>query len=753
MRTRTVLVTMIMLAFSAASALAGFAAKEVYLPSVGVGSGTGTSNWYTTIWVHNPGSAAANVRFELLERDKSNTSPAYVYNDTIPAGDTKNYVNALVTIFGIKDRRFGAIRVVANENVVVNGRIYSKEQSATEKDSVGQFFAGVPASFAIGPGESTTVLGVAQWTPQVDSEFRYNFGFVEVGGGSPVIEVVALDEHGDPVTTKAYFLRPYEAKQVNVTDLVPKPYLANARLQIKVLANSSGKVIAFGSGIANQSNDPSTFEMTFKDDLLAASGGSLTLPYSGSTSSGSSGFKVENKGAGAALEGTGASGYGVRAATKSGVAGVLGVAGAPSGLGTDGQTGVWGDSNQSVGVIGTSKQAIGVVGLGLTYGVLGESASGVGVVGNSSATTGITVGVAGTTHSDTGFGVTGDSLATSGQSHGVRGTTTSPAGFGVYGQNPAPGGIAIRGEGTTGGVVGTASADGGFAVMGTHKTSETLGMLGTSYHGVYGKADTSKGGTVGVYGLASGGGGVGVRATSLSMQDGVVGVYGFHSVSGSVGSGVYGASIASGGFGGRFVNTGGGTALWAGSTTGSLLELHRVATTSLETNRVFVGGIVGDVYSDGSFNCGRSSACFNSGAGADLAERIDASDTPEPGDVVEIDPDDVHRFRRARDPHSRLVAGVVSSQPAMTMNNNDLAGNAGSERRDSRPLLALVGQVPVKASAENGAIRVGDLLVSASTPGHVMRAEAAPPAGTVVGKALEPLAGESGTVLMLVMLR
>jgi hypothetical protein len=54
--------------------------------------------------------------------------------------------------------------------------------------------------------------------------------------------------------------------------------------------------------------------------------------------------------------------------------------------------------------------------------------------------------------------------------------------------------------------------------------------------------------------------------------------------------------------------------------------------------------------------------------------------------------------------------------------------------------------------ASFGAIAPGDLLVSAPTPGHAMR-EAAPLPGTVVGKALEPLAAGQGIIRVLVMLR
>jgi hypothetical protein len=162
---------------------------------------------------------------------------------------------------------------------------------------------------------------------------------------------------------------------------------------------------------------------------------------------------------------------------------------------------------------------------------------------------------------------------------------------------------------------------------------------------------------------------------------------------------------------------------------------------------------VGSVFSDGAYNCGLSSGCFNAGVGADVAERIDAVEALEAGDVVEIDARTPGRFRRARHRASTLVAGVLSASPAVTLNNNDLADNDSGERSDQRPLLALVGQVPVKASTENGPIHPGSLLVSASTPGHAMAAGSHPELGTVIGKALGSLETGRGTVQMLVMLR
>ncbi len=160
----------------------------------------------------------------------------------------------------------------------------------------------------------------------------------------------------------------------------------------------------------------------------------------------------------------------------------------------------------------------------------------------------------------------------------------------------------------------------------------------------------------------------------------------------------------------------------------------------------------GDVFADGSYNCGLSSNCFNAGQGADVAERIDSLQDLQPGDVVEIDPERPMSFRRTDEALSRRVAGIVSTAPAITLGNNFDAEQDLWE--DERPLLALAGRVPLKATAEPGAISVGDLLVSSSVPGRAMRcATPSQCVGAVVGKALEPLAEGHGTIEVQVMLR
>nr|BAL52987.1 hypothetical conserved protein [uncultured Acetothermia bacterium]BAL60159.1 hypothetical conserved protein [Candidatus Acetothermum autotrophicum] len=137
----------------------------------------------------------------------------------------------------------------------------------------------------------------------------------------------------------------------------------------------------------------------------------------------------------------------------------------------------------------------------------------------------------------------------------------------------------------------------------------------------------------------------------------------------------------------------------------------------------------GNVYTDGTFFAG----------GADVAEYVLVSEPVEPGDVVELDPHNPKHYRKAQRAYSKLVAGVIATAPGLVLNAHESAGD--------RALLALLGRVLVKATAENGPIRPGDLLTSASTPGYAMRCSSPIDCeGALVGKALTPLNDQTGII-------
>jgi hypothetical protein len=252
----------------AGSALAGFSGTDLFLPMVGRQAGAFPSNWYTTVWIYNPGADAVTARISLLERNTANPSPPFV-DVLIAPGDTELLDNVVETLFHVQV--FGALRVTAPERLVVTSRVFSKAVGGDDTDSVGQDFAAVPASFAIGAGESTQVLGVHQTIPAALSDFRFNFGFVETTGHTVTVRVTAFDGNNADQGFKDFTVREYSQRQVAFKDHFPSVSTENTRLKVEVVSGT-GRIIAYGSGIANGSQDPTTFEMEYKDSLLGIAG-------------------------------------------------------------------------------------------------------------------------------------------------------------------------------------------------------------------------------------------------------------------------------------------------------------------------------------------------------------------------------------------------------------------------------------------------------------------------------------------------
>ncbi len=589
-----------------AAAFAGFAATDTFLPMVGRQAGIFPSNWYTDVWIHNPGADAATARVFLLERGTANPSPPYV-DLLVAPGDTEEVVNVVETLF--HREVFGALRITcATQKLVVTSRVYSKAAGATDRDSVGQDFAGVPASFAISLHEKTQVLGVYQTLPSADSAFRFNFGFVETTGHTVTARVTAFDENGLSQGFKDFQVREYSQRQVAFKDHFPTVSTENVRLEAEVISGG-GAVIVYGSGVANGSQDPTTFEMDYPARVLAENvSGGITgvVAGAGLSGGGSSGTVTVDVGAGAGISvaadvvsladgGVTAAKLAANAVTSDKIldgtissadagftyAGSSSKGGAASdlalpfsGAGSQAEpNAVFAVSNSGTGpaVQGTSTSpGVGVRGIGTT-GVEGDSGSGTGVLGNSSSLNGVH-GV-----SSNGFGVRGDSTGSSGvygtsvNSDGVWGRASNTNASGVRGENTAAG-SGVRGESSAGngvygrsetgyGVYGENLSTGNFGLLGTTGVGAVIGISSTSSSGVYGQSSEN-----GVHGVSSFGNGV----AGLSNGNGVYGrstgagygVYGVHDTSGNYGY-IGGGGQAVAGI------SGSGTAVYGQSTSGT----------------------------------------------------------------------------------------------------------------------------------------------------------------------------------------
>ncbi|MEA2569307.1 MAG: hypothetical protein QOI24_1308 [Acidobacteriota bacterium] len=134
----------------------------------------------------------------------------------------------------------------------------------------------------------------------------------------------------------------------------------------------------------------------------------------------------------------------------------------------------------------------------------------------------------------------------------------------------------------------------------------------------------------------------------------------------------------------------------------------------------------------------------------DVAEWVPATRAMEPGTVVVLNIAQSNEVMPANKAYDLTVAGVVSTKPGLAL----------GERGKNRVLIATTGRVRVMVDATNGAIAVGDLLVTSTGDGRAMRSEPVDLGGlkihrpgTIIGKALEPLAKGTGEILVLLTLQ
>jgi hypothetical protein len=275
---------------------------------------------------------------------------------------------------------------------------------------------------------------------------------------------------------------------------------------------------------------------------------------------------------------------------------------------------------------------------------------------------------------------------------------------------------------------------------------------------VFGHATATTGRARGVWGAVSSANGWGVLGENRSGKGGI-GVGGF---SGTNGVGVFGSAVGTAVQGFALCPNG---AINCGV---NLVAIHGLTASDLGVAGLFennsdCGGctnvnlLVGRQFGANVFRvdvAGNVYANAYKTGGADFAESVAVrgrSELYSAGDLMAIDASGKRQLKLTGEPYSTLVAGVYSTKPGIVASPRTM----GAVTQQEVP-LAVVGIVPTKVTAENGAINTGDLLVSSSTPGRAMKGtDRTRMVGAVIGKALEPLpAGQKeGTIQVLVTLQ
>ncbi len=273
---RTLTIPFLVTVLAAGSVLALNPGAELFVPAAARGAGTGGSVWMTDLYLFNPGTVSVTADISWLARNTDNSGATPV-SFTVAPGQTLVLEDVILDTFGIESGG-GAFRIAATGELVANSRIYNTAGGAT----FGQGFEGVPATAALGAGDATDIVGLAQ-----NGTFHTNLFAVNTGSSEAGVTFELLDTAGNPMASKGYTLPPMAALYLPITDLGAGSF-DQGTVHAEV---TSGAVIVVGSKVDDGSGDPTTLEAWWRggggldgsyflaiyDSLGYATGGSLTV--------------------------------------------------------------------------------------------------------------------------------------------------------------------------------------------------------------------------------------------------------------------------------------------------------------------------------------------------------------------------------------------------------------------------------------------------------------------------------------------
>lgn len=305
------------------------------------------------------------------------------------------------------------------------------------------------------------------------------------------------------------------------------------------------------------------------------------------------------------------------------------------------------------------------------------------------------------------YGVTGTTASTGNNAAGVRGTATAVTGGanGVRGECASDGGS---------GVLGLASTASGLGVAGL---SQAAGAAGTFNIGMLGLADAAET-NIGVDGETSTtpttGLAAGVRGFAGGTSDGAIGCLGVNASTAATGwqiglAGISTVTAAGAGHIGVYGDVAGGTTNISGYFEDN--DEFKIGDWGTAVPTRTFNGCMGTSTVGGFariyFRTGAADSYVNASGAGDYSEFFRSGDASLAiGEVVALDPAVANGVRRARPLDLDRIAGVISQYG--TRNNDNPDGKRATD--PDYVNVALLGQVPVLVTTENGPIQPGDPL-------------------------------------------
>lgn len=272
------------LTVAAGLAAAAPSATEVLIPVAGRVSGGYGSEFFTTLFLTNPGDEPAETLLTFLPAGAAPAEAAIV----LDPGESRTLENVTEALFA-RPGQLGALRVMSGSPLLVSARIYNQPPGTHPSESTGVSYRGIPVAASIGAGAEINLPGVL-----LNEDFRYNFYLIETSSAPVTVEATLIDGAGEVVGSRTYNLAPLEFRAIPALSLTDGTEVSGGRLRIHVVSGD-GRIVSAGAATTTVSQDPTGYEMPIamtagvesinglSGHVQLEAGPNVTLSASGST--------------------------------------------------------------------------------------------------------------------------------------------------------------------------------------------------------------------------------------------------------------------------------------------------------------------------------------------------------------------------------------------------------------------------------------------------------------------------------------
>jgi hypothetical protein len=245
---RRFVIALIAVFFTAATLVAGYAARDAWIPVVGHAVGYAGRGFYTTIYLTDTSGAMNGITLSFYAAAQPHVAPRAM---KLQLGSHQTAAVDVGPQLTGDAGATGALHIESSGPLVATARVYSRGMNEPAGTEVGAALNAIPSQYAIGTGESTLL--------HVPAGARYKIYAAETHGFPLYFSVMTMPGSAE----RRLYLSANEQRSWDLEELFHGTSATSLQL---TGVSGSGKIVVTGTSIAQNSLDFTAWEMSLPSE-------------------------------------------------------------------------------------------------------------------------------------------------------------------------------------------------------------------------------------------------------------------------------------------------------------------------------------------------------------------------------------------------------------------------------------------------------------------------------------------------------